>query len=74
MKEDPYVFDSVTIAIPKKMPRTQRVSAVSKQISEWLLSLERPFNYKANMLRLKKFEQTDKEYIYHYEIHTKVED
>ncbi|MGD9033652.1 MAG: hypothetical protein PVH02_13365 [Desulfobacteraceae bacterium] len=73
-KERPYVFESITIALPKTMPRRRRISEASEQISEWLLSLERPFNYKTNMLRLKKFEQTDKEYIYHYEIHGKVED
>ena len=73
-KERTYVIESVTITIPKKMRPTKRISEVSKQISEWLLSLEKPFNYNTNMLRLKKFEQTHKEYIYHYEIHRKVED
>lgn len=74
MTEDHYVIESVTITIPKKMPRTKRLSEVSKQISEWLESLEKPYNYKTDALRLKKFEKSDREYIFQYEIHRRVED
>ena len=74
MKENPNVIRSVTITISKKMPRSKRVSEVSKQISEWLESLEKPFNYRTNSLRMEKFEQSNNEYILHYEIHRKVED
>ena len=72
-KERPYVFESITIALAKTVPRRRRISEASEQISEWLLSLERPFNYKTDMLRLNKIEQINKEYLYHYEIHRKVE-
>ena len=74
MEEDLYVIESITITIPRKMPRTNRVSEVGKQLSEWLQSLEKPYNFRNNMLRLKKIEQTEKEYIYYYEIQRKVED
>jgi hypothetical protein len=74
MKEDPYVFESISIALPKTMPRSKQISEVSKQISEWLKSIESPYNFRTNMLRLNKIEQINEEYIYHYEIHRKVED
>jgi hypothetical protein len=74
MEEDPYQFESIAITIPKKMPRPKKISEVSRQLSEWLESHEKPYNFRTNMLRLKKFEQTEKEYIYHYEIQRKVED
>ena len=50
------------------MPYGERLSEVNKQISEWLKSLERPFNYQTDMLRLRKFERNNMEYIYKYEI------
>ena len=74
MKEDLYMLESVTITVPRKKPPTKRISEVSKQISEWLKSLEKPFDYRTNMLRLKKCELSNNEYIYHYEIHRKVKD
>ena len=74
MKEDLSVFKSLTITMPRNMSPTNRISEVSKQVSEWLKSLEKPFNNRTNMLRLKKVEQSEKEYIYQYEIHRKVED
>jgi len=74
MEEDPYVFESIAVTIPKKMPHSKRISEVSRRLTEWLESLETPYNFRINMLRLKKTEQTEKEYIYHYEIQRKVED
>ena len=74
MNEDPIVFESISIPLPKTMPRSKRILEVSKQISEWLKSLESPYNFKTNMLRLNRIEQINEEYVYHYEIHRKVED
>jgi hypothetical protein len=62
-------FESLTINLPKSMPLGNRVAEASRQISEWLESLDKSFNHKA--LRLKKIEETDKDYFYHYEIQRK---
>ena len=59
-------FESLTINLPKSMPLGNRVAEARRQISEWLESLDKSFNHKT--LRLKKIEESDKEYIYHYEI------
>ena len=64
-----YEFESLTINLPKSMPLGNKLAEVSRQISEWLESLEKPFNHKT--LRLKKIDKSDKDYIYHYEIQRK---
>ena len=64
-----YEFESLTINLPKSMPLGNKLAEVSRQISEWLESLEKTFNHKT--LRLKKIEESDKDYIYHYEIQGK---
>jgi hypothetical protein len=48
------------------MPLGNKIAEVSRQISEWLETLEKPFNHKT--LRLRKIEENDKDYIYQYEI------
>jgi len=65
-----YESESLTISLLRTMPLAKKISEVSKQISKWLHSLEKPLNHKT--LRLRRIEKTDKEYIYHYEIHRKV--
>lgn len=67
-----YEFESFTITLPKSMPLGKRLAEVNKQISEWLESLGKAFNHKT--LRLRKIEETDKDYIHHYEIQTKTID
>jgi hypothetical protein len=62
-------FKSLTITLPKSMPLGNKLAEVSRQISEWLESLEKPLNHRT--LRLKKIEESDKDYIYHYEIQRK---
>jgi hypothetical protein len=73
MEETPYQPESITITLPKTMPYGERVSEVGRRISEWLKSIERPFNYRTNSLRLKRCEKTKNEFIYRYEIHSKEE-
>ena len=58
--------ESKVITVPKKMPLAARISEVSKQITEWLESLERPFNNETDKLQLTKYERGDKEYSYSY--------
>jgi hypothetical protein len=67
-----YEFESFTITLPKNMLLGKKVAEVSRQISEWLESFEEPFNHKT--LRLRKIEERDKDYIYHYEIQIKTID
>jgi hypothetical protein len=58
--------ESTTIILPKAMPVAQRIPGVSKQISEWLESLEKPFNLEKDALHLAKYEKNAKSYSYHY--------
>ena len=60
-----------TISLPKRMPLTDRISEVSKQISEWLRYIYMPppgFRVLDDSLRLIKITKTDEEYRYHYSI------
>ena len=54
-----------TIRLPKTMPLVDRIAMVSRQISEWLDSLEEPFNIDADTMHLAKMEGNGK-YVYHY--------
>ena len=54
-----------TIILPKTMPLVERISGVSKEISEWIKSFEEPFNVSADVIQLAKYERNDK-YSYHY--------
>ena len=54
-----------TIILPKTMPLVERISGVSKEISEWIKSFEEPFNVSTDVIQLVKYERNDK-YSYHY--------
>lgn len=58
--------ESITITLPKAMPMDERILGASKRISEWLESLEKPFNIKKDELLLTRYEQSDKDYSYRY--------
>jgi len=58
--------ESTTITLPKTMPVTERIPGVSKQILEWLESLEEPFNLEKDALHLAKYEQNVKNFKYYY--------
>lgn len=62
------MFVSKTITIQRTMPLIERISEVSKQISEWLETLEKPFNLEKDMLRLTKYERKGGKYLYHYTV------
>ena len=53
------------IILPKTMPLVERISGVSKEISEWIKSFEEPFNVSTDVIQLAKYERNDK-YSYHY--------
>jgi hypothetical protein len=57
--------ERITITLPKKMPLSERISGVSKEISKWLKSLEEPFNIRTDVMHLAGCERNDK-YSYHY--------
>jgi hypothetical protein len=58
--------ETTTITLPKTMPVTERIPGVSKQILEWLESLEEPFNLERDALHLAKYERNIRNYRYHY--------
>lgn len=58
--------ESITITLPKAMPTGERILGASKRISEWLESLEKPFNIEKDELLLTRYEQNDKDYSYRY--------
>ena len=58
--------ESTTITLPRTMPVTERIPGVSKQILEWLESLDRPFNIEKDALHLAKYERNVKNFKYCY--------
>lgn len=62
------MLQSKTVTLPRTMPLTVRISEASKRISEWLRSLDKPFNYETDKLQLTRFERSDTAYSYHYAI------
>jgi hypothetical protein len=64
--------DSSVITIPKTMPLHDRISEVSKQISNWLETLQNPFNAKTDAIKLTGQNQDGDNYCYHYSIYRDV--
>ena len=62
------MIETRTITAPRTMPLTDRISHVSKQILRWLRSLDEPFNFEKDQLKLTKFEHNTRGYAYHYVI------
>lgn len=58
--------ESTTIILPKTMPVTERIPGVSKQILEWLNTLEEPFNLERDVFHLAKYERNVKDFKYYY--------
>lgn len=66
--------DYTIVTVPKTMTLVERISKVSKQVSEWLESLEDPFNFKTDTLELTRYEQYNNKYRYHYIVEHEVKD
>jgi len=64
--------ENTTITLPKAMPLDERISEVSRQILEWIQSLENPFNTETDLVQLTKHENKDDKYSYHYIINRDV--
>ena len=58
--------ESTNITLSRAMPLDERILKVNKQLSEWLQSLDKPFNDERDVLQLKKHVQSDKNFTYHY--------
>lgn len=58
--------ESITITLPKTMPLTKRVTEVNLQLSEWIESLETPFNVEKDTFQLRKCDRNENEYSYQY--------
>jgi hypothetical protein len=58
--------ETTTITLPKTMPVTERIPGVSRQITKWLESLEKPFNIEKDALHLAKCERNVKTFKYYY--------
>ena len=50
---------SITIALPRAMPLIERLSETNRQLSEWLESLDNPFDIETDTFQLKKCDRTD---------------
>ena len=62
------MHEFITISLPTTMPLIERLSEANRQLSEWLESLENPFDIETDTFELKKCNRTDNEYSYHYTI------
>ena len=60
------MIETRTFTAPRTMLLTERISYVSKQIVGWLRSLDEPFNFEKDQLKLAKFEHNAKGFAYHY--------
>jgi effector-binding domain-containing protein len=62
------VLEHTIISLPKTMPLDQRITEVTKQLSEWLKSLDKLPKDSASKVFLTKFENGEEDYRYHYSI------
>ena len=68
----PTMIEQTIITLPKSMPLSKRISAVSREISEWLRSLEEPFNVEKDVVYLARYKRNGR-FTYHYVIERDVE-
>ena len=64
--------ETKTIVLPKRMPVAERIAEANRQISEWIRSLEKPYNEKSDALYMKDCKSNDTEYKYRYTIERNV--
>jgi predicted O-methyltransferase YrrM len=57
-----------TIRLDKDMPIDKRIEEVNRRISEWIETLEEPFNHETDEFQLIKFDAKKKQYQYKYAI------
>lgn len=62
------MYESTTIQLNKDMPIDQRIEEVNRRISEWIETLEEPFDHETDEFQLINFESGTKQYRYKYAI------
>ena len=62
------MIETRTITTPGTMPLIDRILYVSRQILEWLRSVDESFNFEKDQLKLKEIEHDERGYAYHYEV------
>ena len=65
--------ETLIVTLSKDMPLTERIAEASRQIKEWIKSLEDKVEGGADRLQLVKSEQTKDGFKYHYSIYTRKE-
>jgi hypothetical protein len=60
--------ERTTIILPAELPIGKRIKEVKKQMMDWALDLEEPFDEKSDVFRLVKIVRIGKEYAYTYAI------
>lgn len=65
--------ENLVVTLPKDMPLTERILEASRQIKEWIKSLEDKVEGGAERLQLVKSEQTKDSFKYYYSIYTRRE-
>ena len=64
--------ESQTIVLPKRMSVAERIAEAKRQISEWIDSLEEPYNEKNDALHMKDCKSNETEYKYRYTLERNV--
>ena len=58
--------EATTIKLNKDMPIGKRLQEVNRHISEWIETLDEPFNHETDEFQLVKFNEGKKQYRYKY--------
>jgi len=66
------MYEMKTINLPKWMPLSERIAWVSKELSEWLQTLDKPFQRGRDIVYLSSY-HANGYYSYRYQIHREVE-
>ena len=63
------MVESTAITISKALPLTDRIAQTSRELNEWLSTLERPFNNdETRKIRLAGIDHIDGKSTYRYEV------
>jgi hypothetical protein len=56
----------MTVSLPTTMPLMEQVTEVNRKISEWIDSLDEPFNDELDVFQLTRYERDGNKNRYHY--------
>jgi len=60
--------ESTVIKLDSDMPLTERIDEVNRKISEWIDTLDQPFNHETDEFQLVNFNKENSQYKYKYMI------